>query len=842
MKRWRFLFIGILVVLIATLAGGYFWLFTGLPSLDSLSERFYTPSIRIVDRSGRLLYESIPSQGGRHIVIPFENIPLALRQAAIATEDRSFYTNPGVDLRGILRAFWINLRGGETLAGGSTITQQVAKNLLLEAGERTQRSLRRKLRESILAWQLSRKLSKDEVLGVYLNQTYYGGMAYGVEAAAQTYFGKPAAELDLAECALIAGIPQSPVAYNPFTNRETAKERQAVVLELMLKDGYITSDEYEMARREPLTYTATPYPMEAPHFVLWVRAQLDGILTADEIYQHGGVIVRTTLDLDWQQAAERAIQRQLEALAKENSGLGHNLHNAALVAIDPGTGEILTMVGSPDYADVENEGAINMALAPRQPGSSIKPLVYATALDPSQPNPWTAATMILDVRTSFVTHEGKAYIPSNYDGLEHGPVLVREALASSLNVPAVITLNHIGLQAMFTTASRLGITTLTNPDEYDLSLALGGGAVRLIDLTAAYGAFANGGYRVSPYAIQEITDSAGNLLFAAEPAPQVRMLDERVAWLISDILSDNEARFIGFGRNSILRLDRPAAVKTGTTTNFHDNWTVGYTPDLVVGVWAGNADYQPMRDVSGVTGAAPIWAQFMRSVLTGTPEREFSRPAGMARVEVCALSGLLPSENCPYRRWEWFIAGTQPTETDNLYRKVVVDTRTGRLANASTPAEQQKSIVVLDLPPQAAPWARSKGITLLSDLTSTSAGHDIGGGGSQSPALTLISPPANALYRFVPSVSGETQRLRLEAVYSGGEASVREVTLWVDGQMVARLSQPPYQAWWPLSIGFHEAWAETIAQDGSHIASERIRFEVKGDSYLFYGHLFHYRY
>jgi 1A family penicillin-binding protein len=820
-RKILFVSISLILLLLAFMIVGYFWLLRGLPSLESLPERLYTPSVRIVDRSGRLLYESIAEQGGRHTVIPFETIPLSVRQATIATEDRSFYTNPGVDLRGILRAVWINLRGGETLAGGSTITQQVARNLLLEAGERTQRSLRRKLRETILAWQLARKLPKDEVLSIYLNQTYYGGLAYGVEAAAQTYFGKSVSELDLAESALVAGIPQSPAVYNPFTNPDSAKARQKVVLDLMLKDGFISSEEYDRAVREPLIYTATPYPMEAPHFVLWVRAQLDEILTPEEIYQVGGVIVRTTLDLDWQHAAERAVQQQIDQLAKENNGLGHNLNNAALVALNPGTGEILSMVGSPDYNDTEHEGAINMALAPRQPGSSIKPLVYATALDPSQPDPWTAATMILDVKTSFVTHDGHAYVPANYDGLEHGPVLVREALASSLNVPAVITLNHIGLQALFSTASRLGITTLSNPDEYDLSLALGGGAVKLIELTAAYGAFANGGYRVTPNAILEITDPAGNLLYSPKSAPQVRMLDERVAWLISDILSDNDARFIGFGRNSILRLDRTAAVKTGTTSNFHDNWTVGYTPDLVVGVWAGNADYQPMRDVSGVTGAAPIWAQFMRTVLTGTPERQFNRPPGLSHVEVCALSGMLPTQDCPYRRYEWFIAGTEPTQLDTLYHKVTVDAATRRVADANTPPEQRQSIVVLDLPPQAATWARSQGIILLSDLTSTQNNS------SQSAVLSLISPPVNALYRYAPSVPGETQGLRLEAVSTTGGGSLREVTLWVDGQVVSRLTQPPYQAWWPLSPGIHEAWAEAVTRDGEHIASERVQFEVR---------------
>jgi 1A family penicillin-binding protein len=826
-KSRKSLFILLILILLTALAGGiYFWLFGDLPALDSLSQNLYTPSIRITDRSGRQLYEVLPDEGGRHTVVPFESIPLYLRQATIATEDRSFYTNPGVDLRGILRAFWINLQGGETLAGGSTITQQVVRNLLLESGERAERSLRRKLRESYLAWQLSRHHTKDEILGFYLNQTYYGGMAYGVEAAAQTYFGKSASELDLAECALIAGLPQAPALYNPFTSPEAAKERQKVVLELMEKDGYISPEERSLAEREPLVYTSTPYPMEAPHFALWVRAQLDAILTPEEIYRHGGVTVRTTLNLDWQHNAERAVQRQIEALQKSEDGLGHNVNDAALVALDPHTGEILAMVGSPDYADTQHEGAINMALAPRQPGSSLKPIVYAAALDPEQSHPWTAATMILDVRTSFTTHDGHAYVPANYDSLEHGPVLVRTALGSSLNIPAVITLNHIGMKALFDQAARLGITTFDNPDDYDLSLALGGGEVRLIELTAAYGAFANGGFRVTPYAIQEITDPSGNVLYAAEPAEPMQVLDERVAWLITDILSDNDARLIGFGRNSILRLDRPAAVKTGTTSNFHDNWTVGYTPDLVVGVWAGNADYEPMRDVSGVSGAAPIWHQFIRAVLTGTPERSFSRPAGMVRVEVCALSGLLPTEACPYRRQEWLISGTEPTQPDNLYKQVTIDTATGRLADADTPPERRVTQLVLDLPPQAQPWARSQGLTLLSDLTSSPLAPCSLPLATCSLPLALISPPANALYRYVPGVSAETQRLRLEAVSASGEGSLNQVTLWVDGNLVARLTASPYQAWWPLAVGKHEAWAEAVTVDGERVKSAVIQFEV----------------
>jgi 1A family penicillin-binding protein len=819
MRRRLLLILMPVTLLVAAGYGLYAWLFADLPNLDSLSGRLNLPSVRIVDRHGRLLYEVLPEEGGRHAVVPLETIPLALRQATIATEDRSFYTNPGVDVIGIVRAFWINLQGGETVAGGSTITQQVARNLLMDAGERAERSLRRKLRESYLAWQLTRRRSKDDILALYLNQSNYGGMAYGVEAAAQTFFGKPVSDLDLAECALLAGLPQAPSLYNPFTNPETAKARQEIVLDLMEKQGYITAEQHELARREPLAFAETPYPIEAPHFVMLVRAQLDSLLTPEQIYQYGGVIVQTTIDLDWQRLAERAIQHQLEKLADQQRGLGHNVSSAALVALDPYTGEILTMLGSPDYFDAEISGAINMALAPRQPGSSIKPLVYAAALDPDQPNPWTAATLILDVRAAFVTHEGDSYVPENYDKLEHGPVLVRQALASSLNIPAVLALDHVGLPKLFDLAARLGITTLGSPDDYDLSLALGGGDVRLLELTGAFGAFANGGYRLSPYAIEQITDLQGNLIYQAEPAPQVRVLDERVAWLISDILSDDEARRLGFGVHSILNIDRPAAIKTGTTSNFHDNWAIGYTPDLVVGVWAGNTNYEPMRDVTGLTGAAPIWHQFIRNVLSGTPRHDFTRPDGLVKVEVCALSGLLPTTDCPYRRTEWFIQDTQPTKPDDLYRRVTIDSATGLLAGSSTPPGRRQSLVVLDLPPEAAPWAHAEGLTLYSDLFA----------GATSPyplssaPLALFSPAPNAVFRLSATLPAEAQRVHLLAV---GEPGLQQVILYIDGLPIATLDAPPFEAWWQPQVGIHQAWAVGTRQSGESVETGHITFEV----------------
>jgi penicillin-binding protein 1C len=808
----------------AILLIGSLLIFRDLPELDSLASHLAVPSIRITDRHGRLLYEVIPVEGGRHANLDLASIPIVLQQATIATEDRTFFQNPGVDARGILRAFWINLRGGETLAGGSTITQQVARNLLLEQEERIQRTVLRKLRESLLAWRLARRLPKGEILALYLNQIYYGGLAYGVEAAAQTYFGKSIAELDLAECALLAGLPQAPALYNPLVDPEAAKQRQLVVLDLMEKEGMISAAQRSLATREPLVFTSTPYPFEAPHFVLMVRAQLDALLPADVLLTGGGFAVRTTLDLDWQHQAERAIARQLELLRNPGQGqLGHNVNSAALVALDPASGEIRALVGSPDYFDAQHGGAINMAISPRQPGSALKPLVYAAGFDPTRSQPWTPATLIYDVRTTFVTRKGEPYVPANYDGLEHGPVLVREALASSLNIPAVVATEQIGLEEIIAFATDLGITTLADPDRYDLSLALGGGEVRLLELTAAYAAFANGGFRVAPYTILQITDLQGNALYQPSPPKLVQVLDRRVAWLISDILSDNDARAPAFGQNSVLRLDRPAAVKTGTTTNFHDNWTVGYTPDLVAGVWVGNTSHEPMRDVTGVTGAGPIWHQFMRAVHTGMSERVFTRPPGLTQVEICSLSGKLPTEDCPYRWNEWFIIGTEPTERDPFYRSVIVDLVNGTLAHAGVPPEQQSQRLVLNLPPQVHPWARTQGLLLYDDLV---RGTQLQQGEFQQDdsLLQMVAPGDQTVYRLAPELSREMQRIHLQAVASAG---LHSITLWLDGMKLAGFSSPPYEAWWALEVGTHQAWAAAISQEGEQVVSETVTFEVQ---------------
>lgn len=805
--------LGLVVVVLAGLLVYIFW---DLPSVDSLPAHLNIPSVRITDRSGRLLYEILPREGGRNAVLSFDSIPQCMKDATIAVEDKNFYKNPGVDLEGILRALWINIRGGETIAGGSTITQQVARNLLLSQNERTERTLRRKLRETVLAWELNQKISKNEILALYLNQVNYGGMSYGVEAASQTYFGRPASELLLPECALLAGLPQAPGIYNPFTNPDLARQRQEIVLGLMEGQGYITHDERLAAESAPVSYNPAPYPIEAPHFIWIVKDQIDALIAAGELDPSQSLVVRTTLDLDDQHVAEQIIARRIEDFKPKPGEISHNVNNAALVALDPHTGEILALVGSAGYFDASIHGALDMATSPRQTGSAFKPFIYALALDPTRQNPWTAATPIMDVTATFITHDGASYTPKNYDSREHGPVSVREALASSLNVPAVKTLKEVGIENTINLAEHLGITSLGDPQSYDLSLALGGGQMSLLELSTAFASLANGGYFTGNYAILDIRDVDGNLIHTQDKTPPLQVFDPRVAWLISDILSDDRARQTGFGLNSTLKIDRTAAVKTGTTTNFHDNWTIGYTPDLLVGVWVGNSGYEAMHNVTGLTGAAPIWHDAMRALLNGQPDRPFVRPDGLKQIEVCDYSGLLPTQFCQHTKMEWFIDGTEPTQTDNVYQQVLVDTLTGLPANDSTPPERRKSQIVLDLPVEVQPWARAQGLPLLADFKQNEVSQS-------SNELVLVSPTPNTTYRITPDLDISSQQLPVQALVGTG---FTQVTIYVDGKPLQTFSAPPYQTWWELSAGEHQFWVEGVNANGEVIKSDVVTITV----------------
>lgn len=794
-----------------------FWLFADLPSIDRLQAGLALPSTRIYDRNGQLLYEILPPEGGRNTALGLDEIPPHCVQATIATEDANFYNHPGVDIAGVARALWINLRGGEVLAGGSTITQQVAKNLLLDPEQRAERSLRRKLRESILAIRLQNAYSKDDVLALYLNQSYFGNLAYGIEGAARAYFGKSAPELSLAECALLAGLIQAPAVYDPLTNLTAAKARQAVVLDLMAQNGYLSTAEAETAKQDELQFAATPFPISAPHFVMAVWTQLQREFP-EQVYT-GGLEVVTTVDLNWQRIAQDIIRQQLYRLNNPvvAGRVPANARNAALVALDPYTGQVLTMLGSPDYFDETIDGAVNAALAMRQPGSALKPFTYAAAMNPTRDKPWTAATMVLDVETPFITRRLESYTPANFGLVEHGPVLVREALASSMNIPAVVALQDVGLPALVSLLNNAGVSTLAENTGADLAITLGGGEVRLLDLAQAYSIFANGGYRVQPSLILKVSDHSGKVLYEWKPPRlETRVLDERVAYIITNILSDDTARLAGFGRNSALNIGRPAAAKTGTTTDFRDNWIVGYTPNLVVGVWVGNADNTPMTNVTGVSGAAPAWNAFMRRVLLGQPKLTFTEPPGIVRHDVCALSGRLPTPACPYRKTELFVEGTVPTEPDNLYQTFTINKQTGRLADDSTPPEDRVQRVYVVLPQEARDWGIRNGIepppaaavTRLPDA-------DVG--------LRLLEPDPYTVFQLSPITPPETQRLRLTV---GTPPDTLAVTYLMDGQELGTVQAAPWVLWWPLELGEHELVARAQMADGTTQTSEAIPFRV----------------
>jgi 1A family penicillin-binding protein len=825
-KRLLRLLIPIGCALIAVGAGLYIWLFHDLPSIDRLQAGMQLPSTQIYDRHGQLLYEVLAGggTGGLSSAIALDTIPRHCINAAIATEDANYYSHPGVDLVGIVRAAWANLRGGEVVAGGSTITQQVARNLLLDPQERADRTLTRKLREMILALRLQAAYSKDEVLALYLNQSYFGNLAYGIDAAARAYFGRSAPELSLAECAMLIGLLQAPATYDPLTNLDAAKARQRVVLELMAQNGFITPVEVETAARDELQFASTPFPIEAPHFVMAVLKQLERDYPEELL--RGGLRVTTTLDLAWHNTAHRIVNNALSGLNQSGnpSRPSANANNAALVALDPRTGQIYAMLGSPDYFNEDIDGAVNAALALRQPGSALKPFTYAAAMNPNAADPWTAATMILDVRTPFVTRRLESYTPLNFGLVEHGPVSAREALASSLNIPAVVALDHAGIGAMVELAANAGISTLATNTSIDLAVTLGGGEVRLLDLTAAYSIFANGGWRVDPVYILRVEDADGALLYEWQPAPPtVRVIDERLAWLITDILSDDEARIMGFGRNSAMNIGRPAAAKTGTTTDYRDNWIVGYTPELVTGVWVGNADNTPMRNVTGVSGAAPIWNQFMRAVLRGQPETAFVRPAGLVRQEVCIPSGLLPTPRCPRTRLEWFIDGTQPTAADNLYQEFILDRATGLLADDDTPVERRVRQVFAVYPQEAREWAIRQGIPQPPERASALTPVQMP---DADRGLRLLSPDPYTIFEISPILPIDAQRIRFAA---GVPPGTQRITYELDGVMLPPVESAPWSLWWTLELGEHTLIAHADTLDGVQ-TSAPITFTVVADS------------
>jgi penicillin-binding protein 1C len=650
--------------------------------LKTVADRTFQTTI-IYDRNKNELHQMFDQ--GRRTNVKLAEIPSYLIDATVAVEDNTFWDNPGVDWGAVARAGVQYVQAGRNMGGASTITQQLVRNIAFDYEYRTEVSVQRKAEEIIMALILTHEKSKNDIMELYLNQIYYGNLAYGIEAASQTYFGKSAKDLTLAEASLLAGLPQSPAELDPLNPdpkvQDAVFKRRKVVLDLMVEKGKITQEAASQALSQALIYANPNVNLKSPHFTLYAEQELksliEGLQLAPAILSTGGLKVYTTLDQNYQTIAENIARQQIVTIRDQ-----HNAHNAAVVILKPGTGEILAMMGSVDYYADAIDGRVNVTTSLKQPGSAMKPLTYAAAMEQGL----TAASVLWDVETHIALQGAEPYSPVNYDRRFHGPVRVRDALANSYNIPAVETLRQIGVEVLLSLAQRFRIHSLgTDSSRFGLSLTLGGGEVTPLELTQAYAVFANGGAIVSPTSILCVIDNSGEILYQYEhgcegkatvkegskniDAQAKQILDERIAFIISDILADNASRSVAMGSNSPLRTDNlVTSVKTGTTNDFKDNWTVGYTHNVVVGVWVGNTDSTAMVNSSGLTGAAPIWhdiiigiyrdPKLLETLKIGGNLRsdELTPPAGLYRKQICVLSSIKdPAGTCNPGRAEWFL-------------------------------------------------------------------------------------------------------------------------------------------------------------------------------------------
>lgn len=788
-KTLLILVVGFMLILFSAIV----FFATQIPSPQELTNRDIASSTKIFDRNGELLYDIYQNQN--RTPIKLSEVPSFVKDATIAIEDKDFYKHAGFSIPGILRSVF-ELVVHRRVEGGSTLTQQLVKNALL-SGERT---LSRKFKEFILAIQVERAYSKDQILEMYLNEIPYGGTSYGIEAAANLYFGKSAKDLDLAEAALLAGLPQRPSVYSPYgTNPKLSKVRQKEVLRRMVDDGYITQDLERSAENESLTYrtSQSEQGFKAPHFVLYVKEKLIEQF-GDKLVEQGGLHVTTTLDLKMQKSAEEIVKKEVDNLK------GAKVGNGTAVILDPKTGQILSMVGSKDYfgksePDSCKEGVscsfepnVNVATSPRQPGSATKPIAYSKALEKG----YTANQVYVDVKTEFPGGNKPAYIPVNYDGQYHGPIQMRYALGNSYNIPAVKNLALTGVKDVMELGFRMGLSTwepsVENVNSVGLSLTLGGREVKLLDLTSAFGVLANGGKQQDPISILKVTDSKGKTLFEYHPTDGRKVLEAGIAFVISDILSDNGARTQAFGGSSVLVIPgKTVAVKTGTTDEKRDNWAIGFTPSYVVGVWVGNNDNSVMSPTvsSGVTGASPIWNKIMTAVLKGKDNEPFEKPSNVNQIEVDGLVSGKPHAGSSARR-EYFIAGTEPKSESSAYQHLkVCKSNPHRLANDGEDSEEKDVVVLKEDDPTGAnkwqvgidQWVLTAPDPRLVGATkgcSGVPGFSAGGGGIIE--IVNVSNGAN-----VPHVFDVLAR-------ANSPAGVKKVTWLIDGAVKSTLTSEPF--------------------------------------------------
>lgn len=789
-----------------------------LPDPNKLLSRSIPQSTKIFSRDGILLYEIHGEY--KRTLIPFSEMNDYMKHATIAIEDKNFYNEGGISFTGIARSILVNVMRGEKAQGGSTITQQFVRSAMLSR----EKALSRKIKEIILSIEIDKRFSKDDILKLYLNEISYGRNLYGIEAASQVYFSKRAKDLTLAEAAYLAAIPQSPTYYNPSgPHRADLDFRKNLVLNAMLDQKYISAEEHEKAKAEQVTFQKAVTGIKAPHFVFYIQNYL-AEKYGEQTLETGGLKVTTTLDYKLQEIAERVVKEGAATNVTKYNG-----NNAALVAIDPKTGQILAMVGSKDYLakstpegctsglNCNFEADVNAALSPLQPGSSVKPYVYVTAFKPEFGA--SPATLRLDVVTNFGNFGGKNYIPKNYDGRERGPLSMRESLAQSLNVPAVKTLALVGVENAKETMRDVGITTELK--DCALSLVLGGCEVRLLDHVGGYATFATMGIYHEKTGILSVEDASGRRLEDFEDKSKA-VIDPQSVYELVNIMTDNAARTPVFGANSPLILsDRPVAAKTGTTQNWHDGWALGFTPSLAAGVWVGNNDGTLLkRGADGVLVAAPIWHNFMAAALKGTPVEAFAEPNGIQRITVDALSGKLPGPYTQNTKNEVFASFSVPTEIDDTH--IMVDGQVITVLRSEKPNDPNWEAAV-------AAWAPANGYVYMplggEPVNPQPAINPSGETGStpigNPPTVVISSPADNSTIESLPF------SIQATATPDTGNQIVR-MDLFIDGAVVQTVNSSPYTfiVSQGVNSGTHTI-AVQAADDKSNSADTSITIKVK---------------
>lgn len=789
------------------------WFAKDLPSPNKINSRLLAESTKIFDRNGNLIYE-IHGDKNRTL-ISFEEMPKYIKDATVAIEDKEFYKHKGFSFRGIARAF-TGVIEGKNRGGGSTITQQFVKNALLTS----ERTYSRKIKELILSTEIEIVYSKNDILKMYLNEIPYGSNAYGIEAASKTYFGKSAKDLTLAESATLAAMPKAPTYYSPYgSHKDQLLARKDLVLDKMAEQNLISEEEAEKAKEEKLAFTKRQESITYPHFVMYVKEKLVEKY-GEKLVEEGGLRVTTTIDPEKQKLAEDIISNKAPQLVKK-----YGASNASLVSVDPKTGQILAMVGSVDYFNEAIDGNVNVAIRDRQPGSSFKPFAYATAWKKDKYGP---GTPMFDLRTDF--GGTPPYKPENYDGREHGLQTMRSSLAQSLNIPSVKALYMAGVKETIDTAHDMGITTLNqDPSHYGLSLVLGGGEVKLLDMTSSFGVFANKGEKKDVTPILKVENSKGKILEEYKDKKGKQVLDPQIAYLTSSVLSDNSARAPIFGSNSPLTFgkSRPVAAKTGTTQEWRDAWTIGYTPSLVTGVWAGNNDNSVMKKgADGVYVAAPLWNEFMTKALAGTPVEQFEKPQGIKKVTLDKVTGkktMEGSETVTDEFPSWY--KLEKASSGKGYKINKVD---GKLATEDCPPEAVETIyspqVQAEIPPKdpayprwikpIAAWAKSHGFgmriipTEYTDLCSVEKRPSI--------SLSLSSNYIN----LGESVTATTS--------VSAPLGVSKVEFFLDDNLVGTDTTEPYSKTITPSLAGSRKITAKVKDNGANTASDSVSVYVSG--------------